>query len=147
MWCAKCSFEHVHPDLADEHFLRAHRHNSQAVDTRDTKSVMSLLRCTSPARRQPGSNKRSWKPAVTPADQDIPSDNEAGVVPRSAKSKGELARKGTKAPHWALQLGEGGSDAMAFAHLESKINTLQQDVQACPCAQHPARICKEGETH
>ena len=55
----------------------------------------------------------------------------------TTESKGKFARKGCeKAPRKTLQLGTDDSDAMAFAHLESKINILQENVQACPIAQH-----------
>lgn len=126
----QCSFEHAHPDLADEHFLRAHGHSSQAVDTNTANSDFSVSRCPTPAKRQPGSNKRPWKPALTPAEQNLPRDKDAGKLPRTAKRKARVARKvDIEAPHQALQVGENGNDTRAFAQLESKINILQQNVQ------------------
>ena len=144
---ANCSFEHTHPDLADEHFLRSQKAPSSFVDP---GSSFPQSRSTSPAKRQASSNKGVWRPAFKRTEQDSLKDayttSTAAPVPGKKKTK----RKKLRVPNEESQPEESPCNAEAFAKLEDQISVLQQNVQVIYSLTHTlefflAAVCRKSQ--
>jgi hypothetical protein len=127
--CVNRSFEHAHPDLADEHFLRAHRkHSSRSIPG----SSLPQYRGSLPDGRQASSDKLLWKPAFkdSAANQDSSRDMLSRSKAFPAISKQRVKRRKMREPQKEVQPIDSPHNAKAFAELEDKISILQQSVQA-----------------